>query len=216
MVPTGEGKVAEVRDKLVALDFDGAKKAAQEALDAGVPPQQIVTKGISEGMDIVGRKFEQSEYFLSELIVAGEIAKEVMQLLQPHLKGVEIKKLGRVVVGTVRGDLHDIGKNIVAMMLDTAGFEVIDLGSDVPAESFVEAIKKHKPDIVGMSALLTVTMTEMANVIEQLKKNGLRDKVKVIVGGAPLTEEYAKSIGADAYGRDAVQGVDICKSWVAG
>jgi corrinoid protein of di/trimethylamine methyltransferase len=214
-MPSGEVAIKELRDKLVALDFDGAKRAAQEALDAGISPQRIVTEGIGEGMNIVGKKFEQSEYFLSELIVAGEVAKEVTQLLQPHLKGTQLKKLGKVVIGTVRGDLHDIGKNIVAMMLETAGFEVVDLGSDVPAESFVDAVKKHKPDIVGMSALLTVTMTEMANVIQQLRSAGVRDKVKVIVGGAPLTEDYAKTIGADAFGRDAVQGTEICKSWVA-
>jgi len=214
-MPSGEVAIKELRDKLVGLDFDGARKAAQDSLAAGVPPQKIVTDGIGEGMNIVGKKFELSEYFLSELIVAGEIAKEITQLLQPHLKGAEIKKRGKVVVGTVRGDLHDIGKNIVAMMLETAGFEVIDLGSDVPAEAFVDAARKYNPDIIGMSALLTVTMTEMANVIEQLKKSGLRNKVKVIVGGAPLTEDYARSIGADAFGRDAVQGTEICKSWVA-
>ncbi|MGC8831771.1 MAG: cobalamin B12-binding domain-containing protein, partial [Thermoproteota archaeon] len=111
-------------------------------------------------------------------------------------------------------DLHDIGKNIFGMMLEAAGFEVIDLGNDVPAEAFVEAVKKNKPDIVGLSALLTVTMVEMANVIDALKKAGLRDRVKVIVGGAPLTEEYARNIGADAYGKDAVVGVEICKKWV--
>ena len=215
MASSGERAIAELRDKLVELDFEGAKKAAQDALDAGVSPQKIVTGGIGEGMNIVGQKFEKSEYFLSELIVAGEVAKEVTQLLQPHLKGTQLKKLGKVVIGTVRGDLHDIGKNIVAMMLETAGFEVIDLGSDVPAENFVDAVKKHSPDIVGMSALLTVTMTEMATVIQQLKDSGVRKKVKVIVGGAPLTDDYAKSIGADAFGRDAVQGTEICKSWVA-
>jgi len=215
MASSGERAIAELRDKLVELDFEGAKKAAQDALDAGVSPQKIVTGGIGEGMNIVGQKFEKSEYFLSELIVAGEVAKEVTQLLQPHLKGTQLKKLGKVVIGTVRGDLHDIGKNIVAMMLETAGFEVIDLGSDVPAEKFVDAVKKHNPDIVGMSALLTVTMTEMATVIQQMKDSGVRKKVKVIVGGAPLTDDYAKSIGADAFGRDAVQGAEICKSWVA-
>ena len=215
LASASERAIAELRDKLVELDFEGAKKAAQDALDAGASPQRIVTGGIGEGMNIVGQKFEKSEYFLSELIVAGEVAKEVTQLLQPHLKGTQLKKLGKVVIGTVRGDLHDIGKNIVAMMLETAGFEVIDLGSDVPAENFVDAVKKHNPDIVGMSALLTVTMTEMAGVIQQLKDSGVRQKVKVIVGGAPLTEDYAKSIGADAFGRDAVQGAEICKSWVA-
>jgi 5-methyltetrahydrofolate--homocysteine methyltransferase len=208
--------LSRLRDSIVNLDFDGSKNLAQEAISKGVPANEIISKGISAAMEEVGRKFEASEYFLSELIVAGEISKEITQMLQPYLKGAEVKKIGRVVIGTVKGDLHDIGKNILGMMLESAGFEVIDLGSDVSAEAFVEAVEKNKPDIVGMSALLTVTMVEMESTINALKKAGLRDKVKVIVGGAPITEDYAKRIGADAYGKDAVMGVEICKGWVKG
>ncbi len=204
----------KLKDAIVNLDFDGSKSLAQEAVAKGIPPNEIISKGISAAMEEVGKKFEASEYFLSELIVAGEIGKEISQMLQPYMKGLEIKKIGRVVIGTVKGDLHDIGKNIFGMMLEAAGFEVIDLGNDVSAEAFVEAIRNNKPDIVGMSALLTVTMVEMENIINELKKAGLRNNVKVIIGGAPITEDYAKRIGADGYGKDAVAGVDICKVWV--
>ncbi|MEM3659160.1 MAG: corrinoid protein [Thermoproteota archaeon] len=208
------GLLTRLKDAIVNLDFDGSKRLAQEAVAKGIPPNEIITKAISSAMEEVGRKFEASEYFLSELIVAGEIGKEISQMLQPYMKGSEIKKIGKVVIGTVKGDLHDIGKNIFGMMLEAAGFEVIDLGNDVPAEAFVEAVKNHNPDILGMSALLTVTMVEMENVIKELEKAGVREKVKVIIGGAPITEEYAKRIGADGYGKDAVVGVDICKAWV--
>jgi len=203
-----------IRDSIVNLDFDGAREYTLKALDNKISPQEIISRSIAEGMDIVGKKFEASEYFLSELIVAGEIGKEITKMLEPYLKGSEVKKVGKVVIGTVRGDLHDIGKNIVAIMLESAGFEVIDLGADVPPEKFVEAVKKEKPEIVAMSALLTVTMVEMKSVVDALKEAGIRDRVKIIVGGAPVTEEFAKSIGADGYGADAVQGVRICKAWM--
>jgi len=211
-----ETVLTRLKEAIVNLDFDGSKNLAQEAIAKGIPPNEIISKGISAAMEDVGKKFENSEYFLSELIVAGEISKEITQMLQPYLTGFDIKRIGKVVIGTVKGDLHDIGKNILGMMLESAGFEVIDLGSDVPAEAFVDAVKSNQPDIVGMSALLTVTMVEMENVINALKKAGLRDKVKVIIGGAPITDEYANRIGADGYGKDAVVGVEICKSWVKG
>jgi len=204
-----------LQDCIVNLDIDGIGKAAQDALDAGIPPVKAVTEGMAKGMDIVGQKYEAKEYFLAELIMAGEVMKEGMKVLEPHLKGVDVRTLGKVAVGTVRGDLHDIGKNIVATLLNAAGFNVIDLGVDVTPEQFVEAVRTQKPKIIGMSALLTVTMPEMENVIKELKKAGLRDKVKIIVGGAPLTEDYAKKIGADAYAPNAVAGVNMCKKWVA-
>ncbi|MEM2935552.1 MAG: corrinoid protein [Candidatus Bathyarchaeia archaeon] len=203
-----------LQDCIVNLDIDGIGKAAQDALDAGIPPVKAVTEGMAKGMDIVGQKYEAKEYFLAELIMAGEVMKEGMKVLEPHLKGGEVKTLGKVAVGTVRGDLHDIGKNIVATLLGAAGFDVIDLGVDVTPEQFVEVVRTQKPKIIGMSALLTVTMPEMENVIKELKKAGLRDQVKIIVGGAPLTEDYAKKIGADAYAPNAVAGVNICKKWV--
>lgn len=205
----------KIRDTIVNLDFDKSNEYTLKALKEGVNPQDIILHSIAEGMDIVGKKFEASEYFLSELIVAGEIGKEITKILEPQLKSIKIKKLAKVAVGTVRGDLHDIGKNIVAIMLEAAGFEVIDLGADVSPETFVESVRKDKPDIIGLSALLTVTMTEMGIVVEELKKAGLRKKVKIIIGGAAVTEEFTKSIGADSYGANAVQGVRVCKEWAS-
>ncbi|MEM1550803.1 MAG: cobalamin-dependent protein [Candidatus Bathyarchaeia archaeon] len=148
--------------------------------------------------------------------MAGEVVKEGMKVLEPYLKVGEVKMIGKVVIGTVKGDLHDIGKNIVVTLLRASGLEVIDLGVDVPPERFVEAVKEHKPDVVAMSALLTTTMDEMENVIKALKEAGLRDKVKVIIGGAPITDEFAKKIGADAAAKDAIEGVNICKAWLSG
>ena len=210
----GKEILGRLRDSIVNLDIEGVKRACQEALAQGIPPMKAVTEGMAKGMDIVGQKYEAKEFFLAELIMAGEVMKEGMAVLGPYLKEAELKRLGKVILGTVRGDLHDIGKNIVATLLGAAGFEVIDLGVDVPAERFIEAVRTHKPKILGMSALLTTTMTEMVNVIKELEKAGLRKQVKVIVGGAPLTQEYAKRIGADAYAPDAVLGVNTCKEWV--
>jgi len=200
---------------IVKLDIEGIKRACQDALAIGVPPVEAITEGMAKGMNIVGEKYEAGEYFLSELIMAGEVMKEGMKILEPHLKATEIKKLGKVVLATVKGDIHDIGKNIVATLLDAAGFKVIDLGVDVPAEKFLEALRKEKPDILAMSALVTTTMPQMKDVIKQLEKVGQRREVKVIVGGAPLTEGYAEIIGADAYAPDALTGVNICKKWIS-
>lgn len=207
--------LARLRDCIVNFDIDGIKDAAREAIEAGIPAYEAIMEGMAKGMEIVGRKYEEGEYFLAELIMAGETMKEGMKILEPHLKAGDMPKLGRVVIGTVEGDLHDIGKNIVVTLLSASGFEVIDLGVDVTADKFVEAVKQYKPDIVGMSALLTTTMVNMKKVIEALKEAGLRDSVKIIVGGAPLTEEFAKEIGADGYAPDAVLGVEVCKKWVS-
>ena len=205
-----------LRDSIVNLDIESVRKACKEAVESGIPPYKAVIDGMAKGMEIVGQKYEANEYFLAELIMAGETMKEGMKILEPHLKAGDVKATGRVVIGTVKGDLHDIGKNIVVTLLKAAGFDVIDLGIDVPAEKFVEAVKNNSPDIVAMSALLTTTMTEMENIIKELEKAGLRDKVKVIIGGAPITPDYARKIGADAAAKDAVEGVKICKSWVTG
>jgi len=206
--------LTRLRDAIVNLDIEAVQKAAKDAIEAGIPAYKAVIDGMAKGMEIVGQKYEDGEYFLAELIMAGETMKEGMVILEPHLKAGDIKTAGKVVIGTVRGDLHDIGKNVVITLLKAANFEVIDLGVDVSPEKFVEAVKKHNPDIVAMSALLTTTMIEMENVIESLKKNGLRDKVKIIIGGAPITPEYAEKIGADAAARDAVEGVRICSEWM--
>jgi len=210
----GEEILEKIKNLMVDLEIDRVKEAVQEALNKNIPPLTIIDKALSPAMEIIGEKYEKGEYYLAELVVAGDTFKEVMDILKPYLKKQTLKKLGKVVIGTVRGDLHEIGKNIVATMLETAGFDVYDLGVDVPPEKFVEKAKEVDADIVALSALLTTTMIEMKNVIDEFKKAGLRDKVKIIVGGAPVTEEYAKKIGADAYGKDAVEAVKICKQLV--
>jgi len=207
--------LGKIRDAIVNLDIDGVQNACKEAIEAGIPAYKAVGDGMSKGMVIVGERYENNEYFLAELIMAGEVMKEGMMVLEPHLKSGDLKKIGKVAIGTVRGDLHDIGKNVVVTLLGAAGFDIIDLGVDVPSDKFVEAVKENDPDILGMSALLTTTMIEMESVIKALKEAGVRDKVKIIIGGAPITDEYAEKIGADAAARDAVQGVNVCKSWVA-
>ena len=206
--------VGKLRDSIVNLDIEGVKNAAEEAVKAGIPAYKAVIDGMAKGMEIVGQKYEDGEYFLAELIMAGETMKEGMSVLEPHLKAGDIKAAGKVVIGTVRGDLHDIGKNVVVTLLKAANFDVIDLGVDIPAEKFVEVVKEQSPDIVAMSALLTTTMIEMESVMKELRKARLRSKVKVIIGGAPITPEYAKKIGADAAARDAVQGVRTCTEWM--
>ncbi|MCC6022652.1 MAG: corrinoid protein [Desulfurococcaceae archaeon] len=207
--------LSEIKNSLINLDIDKTLELVKKAIDQGFKPLDIINT-MAEGMKVIGDMFERGEYFISDLIVASEIFKEVMKILEPLImKEKEVMKpIGRVVIGTIEGDIHDIGKNLVATMLRVNGFEVIDLGVDVSPQKFVEAVKQYNPDIVGMSALLTSTMMNMRKVIETLEKEGLRDKVKVIIGGAPITEEFAKRIGADAYGENAIVAVDICKRLV--
>jgi len=204
-----------IKESLINLDLDRTVDFVKKAIEYGVKPLDIINV-LADGMKIVGDLYERGVYFVADLIVASEIFKEVMNILEPLImrEREKLKPIGRVVIGTVEGDIHDIGKNLVITMLRANGFEVIDLGVDVSPQKFVDAVKQYKPDIVGMSALLTSTMVNMKKVIEALEKEGLRDKVKIIVGGAPLTERFAKEIGADAYGENAVIAVEICKKLV--
>jgi 5-methyltetrahydrofolate--homocysteine methyltransferase len=191
------------------------KKAAEkvtQALDENVDPSVILNEGMVKAMAEVGRLFEEGEYFVPEMLIAARAMQNGLAVLKPHLIQADIKSSGKIVAGTVKGDLHDIGKNLVAMMLEGAAFEIVDLGSDVSPEKFVEAVRSSGADIVAMSALLTTTMPNMKTTIEALEAAGLRDKVKVIVGGAPLTPEYAKQIGADGYAADASRAVALAKS----
>jgi len=204
----------EIVESIVSLDIDRIKPLAEKAVQTGIPAYTVVMEGLAKGMDEVGQKYEAGEYFLAELLMAGETMKEGMRVLEPYLKDAKREPLGRVVVGTVRGDLHDIGKNIVATLLEGSGFEIHDLGVDSPPEKFTNTAAETKAHIVAMSALLTTTMPEMGNVIQDLTTAKIRDKVKVIVGGAAVTDEFSKRIGADAYGRDAVEGNNICKKWM--
>jgi len=204
----------EIIESIVSLNIDKIKPLAEKAVRTGIPAYAVVMEGLAKGMDVVGQKYEAGEYFLAELLMAGETMKEGMKVLEPYLKDAKREPLGRVVIGTVRGDLHDIGKNIVATLLEGSGFEVYDLGVDSPPEKFTSMAAETNADIVAMSALLTTTMPEMDNVIQDLKRANIRHKVKVIVGGAALTDDFSKRIGADAYGRDAVEGSNICKKWM--
>jgi 5-methyltetrahydrofolate--homocysteine methyltransferase len=212
----GRSKVVlgEIAEKLVELKSEEVQLGIQEALKAGLSAQEIIQVGLSKGMEIVGDRYEKGDYFLSELIMAATIMKEGMEILHPHLKGKKLGILGKVIIGTVEGDLHDIGKNIVASMLESAGFEVFDLGIDVPPAKFVEGVRENRPDLVCMSTLLSVTMPKIEETIEKLKEVGLRDTVKILVGGRCLNEKIASEMGADAFGRDAWDAVNKAKRLV--
>jgi len=201
--------------KLAVLDYniEEAASTAKEVIKMGIDPLKAIEEGLAQGIREVGNKFANGEVFLPELIMAAETMKKALEILEPELKKKkkERKTLGKVLLGTVAGDIHSIGKTIVASMLSANGFEVYDIGEDVPAGKFVEKVKELKPDILGLSALLTTTLPEQKVVIETLKKEGLRDKVKVIVGGAPTSREWAKEIGADGYGADATEAVEVVK-----
>jgi len=183
-------------------------------LNTGIAPAEVM-KELKKALGEIGDKYEKGEYFLSELVISGEIAKAALDVLKPHFAEPQ-QKLGKVVIGTVEGDIHDIGKNIVALFLESRGFEVVDLGVDVPPKEFVGAVKEHEPQILAMSALLTHSAPVMGVVISELEKVGLRGKIKVLVGGAPITPEFAERIGADYAAKDALDGVDKCLRWIKG
>jgi 5-methyltetrahydrofolate--homocysteine methyltransferase len=187
---------------------------AQAALEAGVPAEDILQQACIPAMTEVGRLFETGEKFVPEMLIAARAMQSTVNLLKPHLIEADIKKLGKVVIGTVAGDLHDIGKNLVGMMLEGAGFEVIDLGTDVSPEAFVKAVQEHQADMVGLSALLTTTISSMKETIDALKEAGLRQQVKVMVGGAPISQDYANQIGADGYSADAGSAPRVAKMLV--
>lgn len=206
-----EKLIAELRDAFVNIDSNRVNELLKKAIEENVSPRDIIEKAIRKGADEVGKKYEACEYFLPELVMSGEMMKEAIEMLRPRMQAEGATSSGKIVFGTVKGDLHDIGKNIVISMLSVAGFEIADLGVDVPSERFVSEVKEKKPDIVCMSSLLTHTMPELKIVIDELMKNGMRSRVKVMVGGRPLTQEYADSIGADSYGRDAYEAVTKAK-----
>ncbi len=189
------------------------RELVQKALDEGHTPKEILDSGMVSGMDVVGKRFKNFEIFLPEVLISARAMKAGMEIIKPLLVESGEEMLGNFVIGTVKGDLHDIGKNIVAAMLEGAGFQIIDLGVDVSAEKYYKAVIDNNAGFIGISALLTTTMTGMKNVIDMLAKNNVRDKVKVIVGGAPMTNEFAKKIGADGYAPDAPSAVDLCKNW---
>ncbi len=210
----------EQRSLLFEAILNGNAKAAvaetEAALAAGMQPTAIISDHMIPAMDEVGKLFECEEYFVPELLLAGRAMKGALALIQPLLTSSGAKPAGRVVIGTVKGDLHDIGKNLVACMLEGAGFEVHDLGADVAPQKFIDAIDKWQANIVALSALLTVTMPAMKNTIEALKQAGVRDKVRIMVGGAPVTRQYAAEIGADGYSENASSAVALARELVSG
>ena len=202
----------QIKESLQRGEDQKVAELVRQAIDEGVSPKQILNDGLLAGMDVVGRKFGAHEIFLPEVLLSARAMNVGMDLIKPLLIDGDAPSLGKVVIGTVKGDLHDIGKNLVGIMLKGAGFEVIDLGADVAAERFVETAEAEGASVVGLSALLTTTMTGMKDVVDLVKGKGLQDSVKVIVGGAPVSEQFARDIGADAYGYDASNAVDIVKS----
>ena len=203
-------------DALLQGELKAAVTATREALEEGTSPMDLITKYMIPAMDEVGRRFESQEFYVPELLLSARAMKGSMELLQPLLTAAGVIPAGRVVIGTVRGDLHDIGKNLVASMLQGGGFEIVDLGADVSPEKFVAAIREHRPQILCMSALVTVTMPAMKSTIEALTSAGLRDRVRVLVGGAPLTPQFAREIGADGYGENATEAVALARTMMAG
>jgi 5-methyltetrahydrofolate--homocysteine methyltransferase len=201
----------QIIESLQRGDNQKVAELTQQAIDAGLGAAQILNDGLLAGMDVIGEKFGANEIFLPEVLLSARAMNAGMDLIKPHLVADDVPSLGKAVIGTVRGDLHDIGKNLVGIMLKGAGFEVIDLGSDVAPEVFVETAEAEGAMVVGLSALLTTTMSGMKDVVELVKSKGLEGKVRVIVGGAPLSQAFADDIGADAYGYDASNAVEIVK-----
>ncbi len=186
----------------------------QEALDQGISAEDVLNNGLLVGMSVIGNKFKNSECYVPEVLIAARAMNASMAVLESKLKEANVKPVGKVVLGTVKGDLHDIGKNLVGIMMKGAGIEVVDVGVDVPVEKFFEAIKEHQPGVLALSSLLTTTMPEMKTVIDALESEGLKGKVKVLVGGAPVTQKYADSIGADGFAEDAASAAEIARAFI--
>ena len=211
-----QGRV-EAEDEGFDEGFEGqpaVTELVEEALETGVDPKVIVIDGLTRAMEIVGEKFEREEYLIPDMLASAECVGIAMDIMSPHLLKAGVKSKGKFVIATVAGDLHDIGKNIVSSMIKGAGYEVVDLGADVPTTAIVKAVKENKAPFLGLSALLTTTMRVMQEVIDKLKEEGLRDTVKVLIGGAPTSKAFANQIGADAHCKDAFEAIDVIKTKV--
>ncbi|MHA1925476.1 MAG: cobalamin B12-binding domain-containing protein [Candidatus Thorarchaeota archaeon] len=208
-------ELEDITNMMIELDIDNIQDAVQNQLDAGVEPFDVLN-ALTKGMNEVGRRYETNEYFLAELVLAGETMKDAFKVLKPHLTTSDAKERTQIIAATVKGDNHDIGKNILATMLLSASIDVIDLGMDCPAETIVKAVKDSGAKVIALSCLLTMTMREITAVDQALKDAGLRDEVKLIVGGAPLNMELAKELGADDFGADAIDGVRRIKALLEG
>ncbi len=201
-----------IADAVIGGDRDTVAELAQGAIDEGVKPEDIINEGLIAGMNVVGVKFKANEFYVPEVLIAARAMHAGMDIVKPLLADADIASRGKVVIGTVKGDLHDIGKNLVSMMLEGGGYDVVDLEVDVPPEKFVEAIQAENADVLALSALLTTTMPGMKDTIDAISEAGARDSVKVIIGGAPVTQNYADEIGADGYAPDAASAVDLVAS----
>jgi 5-methyltetrahydrofolate--homocysteine methyltransferase len=204
----------EIASNLYNGDDKKVAELVQQALDQGSAPGEVLAGGLIAGMDEVGKDFKAGDLYVPEVLIAARAMHAGMGILRPLLAEADVPSAGKYLIGTVEGDLHDIGKNLVRMMLEGAGFETVDLGTDVKPDGFVEAVREHQPEIVGMSALLTTTMVNMKTAIEALEEAGLRDSVKIMVGGAPVTAAFAEEIGADGYAPDAASAVDVAREFV--
>ncbi|MCS7178050.1 MAG: corrinoid protein [Anaerolineae bacterium] len=204
----------ELVKAIADMEEEEAIRLVRDLLEKGVSPT-VILDAARQAMDIIGQRYENCVYFLPELMLAGEIMSQIAELIKPRLaEAPEVRRLGKVLIGTVKGDIHDIGKNIVSFMLDANGFEVLDLGVDVPPQKFVEAVRDFQPQVVGLSGFLTLAYDSMKETIQALEAAGLRDRVKVIIGGGSVDEHVRAYTGADAFGRDAVTGVSLAKKWV--
>jgi methanogenic corrinoid protein MtbC1 len=206
----------QLKNAMLALDMDAAIKATNDVVKTqSKSAVKEAVDAVTQALQVVGKRFQDGEWFLAELVYAGEVAKEVMNLLSPLMQAEASHSQGTIIIGTVAGDVHDLGKNIFINYARSSGFNVVDMGVDVPAAKFASAVKEHKPLALGMSCLLTSTEKELGKVIEELRKQGLRDKVKVVIGGAALSERTARDVAADAFAPDAITGLDIIKKWSA-
>jgi 5-methyltetrahydrofolate--homocysteine methyltransferase len=208
-------KLKPIYEGVIEGDAAGVKQDVQAAIDAGIEAENILKQGLIPAMQKVGELFEKGEYYVPEMLIAARAMQGGLELLKPLLASADVQSTGKVVIGTVQGDLHDIGKNLVGMMLEGAGFELVDLGTDVSPAKFTEAIREGQPDILAMSALLTTTMPAMQTTIEAIEEAGLRNQVKVMIGGAPVKQEYANKVGADGFAPDASRAASLAKTLVA-
>lgn len=205
---------AEVAQSVIAGQIDKVREQVKSLVEAGNAPLEIINQGLIEGMNVVGARFKAGEMFVPEVLKCAKSMAAGVEIVKPLIAEGDQQSKGKVVLGTVKGDLHDIGKNLVGMMMESGGLEVVNLGIDISPEKFADAIREHNPQIVAMSALLTTTMPAIKETIEYIEQEGLRDKVKIIIGGAPISKEFADSIGADGFAPDAASATDLCKEFI--
>ncbi|MHB8074346.1 cobalamin-binding protein [Desulfosporosinus fructosivorans] len=205
----------ELSQSVISGNLTKVKKLTQALIDEGVSPLDIINQGLIAGMSVVGARFKNGEMYVPEVLVAARSMSAGIELVKPLIAAKDMPSAGKVLLGTVKGDLHDIGKNLVGMMLESRGYTVINAGIDVSPEKFVQGIKEHQPDVLAMSALLTTTMLHMKDTIELLKEEGIKDQVKVIIGGAPISQDFADEVGADGFAPDAASAVDLCNRLLA-